>query len=67
MDDHNELRKPIKDLVQYELNGYIQLAKRMDELMEEYKLQGKYKEASEAEIKRNCYKKFARTLKSIID
>lgn len=67
MDDHNELRQPIKELVKkYELKSYTELAKRMDDLMHECNLNADYNGAKEAKIKRNCYNRVVKTLKRII-
>lgn len=56
-------RKPLIDRVKYELRKYTELAKRMDELLDECNLEAKYDEAREAEIKRNCYNKIVNDLK----
>jgi hypothetical protein len=59
----SDWRKPLIDRVKYELRKYTELAKRMDELLDECNLEAKYDEAREAEIKRNCYNKIVNDLK----
>ena len=59
----SDWKKPLIDRVKYELRKYIELAKRMDELLDECNLEAKYDEAREAEIKRNCYNKIVNDLK----
>lgn len=58
-------KKPLIDRVKYELRTYTELAKRMDELMRQYILEGKHDEAKEVEIKRYCYIKFVDVLKRL--
>lgn len=59
----SDWRKPLIDRVKYELRKYTELAKRMNELLDECNLEAKYDEAREAEIKRNCYNKIVNDLK----
>ena len=59
----SDWKKPLIDRVKYELRKYTELAKRMDELLDEYNLEAKYDEAREAEIKRNCYNRIVNDLK----
>lgn len=65
-DSASNWRKPLIDRVKYDLRRYTELAKRMDELLDEYNLDGKYDEAREVEIKRNCYKKIVNDLKLLV-
>lgn len=58
-------KKPLIDRCKYELRRYIELAKRMDELMHECNLEADYVGAKEAEIKRNCYNRFVNDLKQL--
>ena len=59
-------KKPLIDRVKYELRRYTELAKRMDELMNECNLEADYSGAKEAEIKRNCYNRFVNDLKQLV-
>ena len=58
-------KKPLIDRVKYELRRYTELAKRMDELMNECNLEADYLGAKESEIKRNCYNRFVNDLKQL--
>lgn len=60
-----DCRKQLIDRCKYELITYIELARRMDELMHECNLEADYNGAKEAEIKRNCYNRFVNTLEQL--
>ena len=64
-DSASSWRKPLIDRAKYELRRYTELAKRMDELLNELVLKADYQGAREAEIKRNCYNRIVYDLKSL--
>lgn len=63
---NEQTKKPLIDRVNYEIKRYNELAKRMDELLNEKNLEADYSAAREVEIKRNCYNQFIKDLKNLI-
>lgn len=63
---NEQTKKPLIDRVNYEIKRYNELAKRMDELLNEKNLEADYSAAREVEIKRNCYNQFVKDLKNLI-